>query len=282
MIKFLAKLVLCPIKWVANFVLKLAIVVTILLCLILLAGNFWIPTVVETTLTKMSEFKTSVGNSSGSIFRGRLDLKDFKIKNPNFLFQAEDFVSINNIVIDIDVMSLWKDTIVIEEVILNIDDLSMVTNGNGEDNYTLFVKNLKQAVKVPKEAADKTANTQKHGRKKSILIKNLTLSISTVHAIDERKNSSREYKIDYCNEFHDITDFSKLGLQLVGDLGKFGISIMIDSIISSIPMVPSIATDGIIKIKDVSLDAASKTKDLAEKVGSGIGNQIKLLLKKGK
>jgi uncharacterized protein involved in outer membrane biogenesis len=230
----------------------------------------------------VSGFKTSVGKSNGSIFRGRFDLKDLKMQNPDSLFHSKDFISINNIVTDVNVSSLWKGTIVVEEIILDIGDLTVVTNGEGENNYTVLVKNFEQGGRTTKKEASKTADTDKHSSKKSVLIKNLTLSISTIHVVDECKNLSREYKIDYHKEFHDVTDFAKIEKQLIGDLGKFGISVMIDSIISSIPVVPSIATDGIIKMKDISLDAATKTKDLAGKIGTNISNGIKHLIKKDK
>jgi uncharacterized protein involved in outer membrane biogenesis len=282
MIKFLAMLIVYPVKWVAESVLKLVTIVAILACLILLAGNFWIPTALESILTNMSGFKTSVGKSNGSIFRGRFDLKDFKMQNPDSLFHSKDFISINNIVADVDISSLWKDTIVMKEAVLDINDLTMVTNPEGKNNYTVLIKNFKQEDQTAKKETPKTVDDGKHSLKKSVLIKNLVLSISTVHVIDEHKNSSREYKIDYRKEFHDVSDFTKIEKQLIGDLGKFGISIMIDSIISSIPIVPTVATDGIIKIKDISLDTASKTKDLAGKIGTNISDGIKHLIKKDK
>ncbi|MDR1528276.1 MAG: AsmA family protein [Puniceicoccales bacterium] len=282
MIKIFTTLILCPVKWVVEFILKLIAIAAILICLVFLAGNFWIPTVLEGVLTNMSGFKTSVGKSRGSIFRGRFDLKDLKMQNPDSLFQSKDFVSINNIVTDVNVWSLWKDTIVVEEIVLDIDDLTMVTSGEGESNYTILVKNFKQGNQTAKKEASKKVDTGKHSPKKSVLIKSLTLSISTVHVIDEHKNSSREYKIDYRKEFHNVSDFAKIERQLISDLGKFGISIVIDSIISSIPMVPAAATDGIIKIKDISLDTAGKTKDLAGKIGTNLSDGIKHLIKKDK
>jgi hypothetical protein len=258
MIKFFTTLILYPIKWVVEFILKLVVVAAIFICLILSAGNFWIPTALGSILTNVSGFKTSIGKSNGSIFRGRFDLKDLKMKNPD-LFLSKDFISINNIVTDVNVSSLWKDTIVVEEIVLDVDDLTMVTNGEGESNYTILVKNFGQGDQATLKKESNTSDTEKHSPKKSVLIKNLTLSISTVHVVDERKNLSREYKIDYRKEFHNVTDFAKIGKQLIDDLGKFGIFIIIDSIISSIPIVPTVATDGIIKIKDISLDTATKT-----------------------
>jgi hypothetical protein len=71
-------------------------------------------------------------------------------------------------------------------------------------------------------------------------------------------------------------------MQLVCDFGKFGIPIIIDSVISSIPIIPHIRTDGIIKIKDISLDAVGKTKDLAVKVADDLGTGMKRLFKKDK
>ncbi|MDR2603341.1 MAG: AsmA family protein [Puniceicoccales bacterium] len=282
MIKFFTMMILYPIKWMAEFILKLVIIAVISICLIFSVGNFWIPTALESILTNVSGFKTFVGKSNGSIFRGRFDLKDLKMQNPDSLFHSKDFISINNIVADVDMSSLWKDTIVVEEIVLDIDDLTMVTNGEGENNYTVLIKNFEQEERTAKKESSKMADTREHRLKKSVSIKSLTLSISTVHVIDERKNSSREYKIDYHKEFHNVTDFAKIEKQLIGDLGKFGISIMIDSIISSIPMVPAIASDGIIKIKDISLDTATKTKNFAEKIGTNISDGIKHLIKKDK
>jgi uncharacterized protein involved in outer membrane biogenesis len=266
----------------AEFILKLVTIAAILICLIFLVGNFWIPTVLENVLTNMSGFKISIGKSRGSIFRGRFDLKDLKMKNPDSLFHSKDFISINNIVTDIDISSLWKDTTVVREILLDIDDLTLVTNLEGKNNYNVLVKNFKQKDQTTKKEAPKKTNAEKHRSQKPILIKNLTLSISTVHVIDEHKNLSREYKIYYRKEFHDVTNFAKIEKQLIGDLGKFGISIMIDSIISSIPVIPTAASDGIIKIKDISLDTANKTKNLAGKIGTNIGNEIKHLIKKDK
>jgi uncharacterized protein involved in outer membrane biogenesis len=284
MIKIFTMLTLYLIKWTVEFILKQVVVVAIFICLILPVENCWIPTAPESILTNMSGFKTSVGKSNGSIFRRRFDLKDFKMQHPDSLFHSKDFLSINNIVTDVNVSSLWKDTIVVEEIILDIGDLTVVTNGERENNYTVLVKSFEQGGRTTKreasETASKATDTDKHSSKQSVLIKNLTLSISTIHVVDKCKNLSREYKTDYRKEFHDVTDFTQIEKQLIGDLGKFGISVMIDSIISSIPMVPSIATDRIIKMKDISLDAATKTKDIAGKIGTNISNGINHLTKK--
>jgi hypothetical protein len=210
-------LTLYPIKWTIEFILKLVVVVAIFICPILSVGNFWIPTALESILTNMSGFKTSVGKSNGSIFRRRFDLNDFKMQNPDSLFHSKDFISINNIVTDVNVSSLWKDMIVVEEIILDVGDLTVVTNGEGENNYTVLVNNFEQGGRTTKreasETASKVADTDKHSSKKSVLIKNLTLSISTIHVIDKCKNLSREYEIDYRKEFHDVTDFAKIEKQ---------------------------------------------------------------------
>jgi hypothetical protein len=46
-------------------------------------------------------------------------------------------------------------------------------------------------------------------------------------------------------------------------------------VISFIPLIANVATEGIIKVKDVSLDAANETKDPIVKVSDGIGNEMK-------
>jgi hypothetical protein len=191
MIKIVTMLTLCLIKWTVELILKLVVVVAIFICLILSVGNFWIPTALESILTNMSGFKTSVGKSNGSIFRRRFDLKDFKMQNPDSLFHAKDFISINNSVIDVNVSSLWKGTIVVEEIILEIGDVAVVTNGEGENNYTVLVKNFDQGGRTTKREASETASkgtdTDKHSSKQSVLIKKLTLSISTIHVVDKCK-----------------------------------------------------------------------------------------------
>jgi hypothetical protein len=237
-----------------------------------LAGNFWIPKAAETALAKISDLRAIIGKSEGSIFGGPIDLKDLEIKNPNLTFKKEDFISLNEAVAAFNPISLLKDTIVREEMTLDIDDLTVVTNIDDTTNYSVFSKSLQP---MDKPSTTTQISKTSANKEKSILIKNLILSISTVHIVDERKEFSMEHRIDYRREFHDVRDFKKLGVQLVGDLGKFGIYVMIDSLISSIPIVPNIAIDGIMKIKDISPDTANKTKDVAEKVSSGIGNGIR-------
>lgn len=269
MVQFLGKIFFTPLKWVLKALFRLLVLIVLLVCIAMASSNWWIPQTTSHILTKLSGFKTILSGSHGNLFKGRVDCRDINIYNPKTTFKYDNFIRANSIVVDVDMTSLLKDTIVIEELTIDIDRISMVKDKDGTPNYTLFSQNISQHIPSSKETDTTTNSTSGTSNKKAIFIKKLTIALGKVDNINEKKGASKTYDINYRREFTDISNFSKLGMQLVGDLGKYGLSIIIDSVISSVSDLGGAAIDGINSITNKTLDTAGTA---TKSIGSGLKN----------
>jgi hypothetical protein len=260
-------------------------------CLLLLTGNFWLPKITEIVVGKMSGFEVAVEKSDGSLFRGRIDIEDFKIKNPRPIFKNENFLKFNRLTADIDMGSLVTNEIVVEELAIDIDAISIVKNANGTSNYLLFGKNLLSHFPKDKSSEKKVSSMEKspkskqknstNKKKKSLCLRKFVLSIGTVRIIDEASNSRQEFKANYSREFTNIRDFSSLKIALIADLGRYGLSMLVDPIISTVTGLPNASIDEIIKIKDFPSETVNKVGSAAGSIGDTIGKGVKKLFKRG-
>lgn len=269
MVQFLGKIFFTPLKWVLKALFRLLVLIVLLVCIAMASSNWWIPQTTSHILTKLSGFKTILSGSHGNLFKGRVDCRDINIYNPATTFKYDNFIRANSIVVDVDMTSLLKDTIVIEELTIDIDRISVVKDKDGTPNYTLFSQNISQHIQSSKETDTTTNPTSGTSNKKAIFIKKLTIALGKVDNINEKKGTSKTYNINYRREFTDISNFSKLGMQLVGDLRKYGLSIIIDSVISSVSDLGGAAIDGINSITNKTLDTAGTA---TKSIGSGLKN----------
>lgn len=284
MVRFLGKIFFTPLKWILKALFKLLALIVLLVCIAMACGNWWIPPTTSCVLTKLSGFKTTLSGSHGNLFKGRIDCRDINIHNPKTTFQYDNFIRANSIVADVDMTSLIKDTIVIEELTIDIDAISLVKDKNGTSNYSLFSQNISQFIPSNEKTDTNTKSTSSTSNKKSIFIKKLTIALGKVDNIDEQKGTKKIYTINYRREFTDVSNFSKLGIQLAGDLGKYGLSIIIDSVISSVSDLGGVAVDSVKSIKNTTLDAAgTATKSIEsglKKTGNSVSSGFKKLFGK--
>ncbi|MDR1413822.1 MAG: hypothetical protein LBI56_02705 [Puniceicoccales bacterium] len=279
-----------PILWVGKFLLKAIAVTVAVLCLFLLAGNLWIPKVVKATLGKVSGFNVAIEKSNGAIFRGRVDISKFRIENPKPLFVEPNFLTVNRFVADVSMRSLLSSNIVVDDLVIDVGDITLVKNADGTNNYMLFGNNLLEKFSGEKSSKKKTSAAEKKSKEKgksdseknekSFLIRKFVLSVGTINIVDESSNSTRTFAANYSREFTSISDISAIRGALIADFGKYGLTILIDPIISAITDLPKTSIDGMIKVKDISVETVSKIGDAASNVGSSIGQGVQKLLKK--
>jgi uncharacterized protein involved in outer membrane biogenesis len=229
-------------------------------------------------VTKLLGFPTTIGSSCGALFKGCVDFRDLKIKNPSEVFQDENFVSLNRLSVDVSIPSLNKDAIVFEQFCADISDITIISNTNGI-NGSLFVKTLQNLASAQ---LPKPTSSSKKTEEKSFIIEKFTIGLGTVRFVDESKKTTKEYKINYFREFKNVRDFSELGRQLISDLQKYGLTMILDTVVSSIINLPGVAIEGILnvvdKAKDVPLKAVEKVGDTIGQAGSGVVTGIKKIL----
>jgi hypothetical protein len=272
--------------WVFKLALKLLLIVAAVLCLIMLVGNLWIPKAVEIALSRTFGFDATVGKSSGSLFRGRLVLENCEIRNVALKYGISNSVSVDFLAADVNMRSLMKNTVVVDELVIDVGDITVVKNSENSDSYSLPSNRIltKKSPSNDFHTAESVSDADSTGpatdsekRKKSWLIGKFTLNLGTIHIVDGSKGSSKEFAVNYHREFSNVDSISKLKTQLLDDLGKFGISILLNAVISSISDLPGATVEKVVKLKDASLDAIDKAGDAIEKVGKEIGSGVKKL-----
>jgi hypothetical protein len=235
-------------------------------------------------LGKISGFGVSIEKSNGSAFRGCANISNFRIDNPKDLFENADFLTGNQLIADIDMSSLLKDTIVVEKLVIDIGDIAIVTSASGTKNFLLFSENLLQKFPSGKSSVEKNHKSRRKSsanrQAKPFLIQKFVLSIGTITTIDESSNSTQKLNVNYSREFTNVSNFSSLETALIADFGKYGLAIIIEPIISSITGLPKGSLDGVIKVKDFSMEAVNKVSNVAGNVGGTIGKEVKKLFKK--
>ncbi len=244
----------------------------LLLVIILACGNLWLPRVASWQIRSLTGFDTTIQSSRGSLFRGYVDFRDMSIKNPAKQFNESTFISFNDLGVDIDMTSIFKDTIVFESIVLDIDSITVVKNAEGDHNYSVFIEKISES-KNSKDSGNekrKTATVAKTSEKKKKPEKNFTidklvLSIRSVKTIDESTGTVKEYPIKYRREFSNVSAPSSLVAPLVADLSVYGLGALIQSTIKSIGELPGVEQikDGLTKVKDVSTDTV---KNIGSKV----------------
>jgi hypothetical protein len=262
-------------------VTKSFLLLLLLLCVLFATENFWVPRIVSTAFERCIKFPLTIGRASVSLLRGRFDFKNCAIENPGKPFETKAFANANQLFADINMSDLFKETIGINKVVIDIDDVYVVSAAGGTNNCIMFGKNCaalmansgaKSAMK-PVAKATSDGNTAAKGKK--FQIQKLTVALGSVHIVDESTGVVSEYKIGYRREFANVKNFGKISVEIYKDLQKYSLPFVIDAAISSVFNIPASALSGIIKVKDMSLGIAHKAGDAAKHIGKDIVSGVK-------
>ena len=203
-------------------------------------GNFWVPKVLEMVVRYKSGFDVVIYTSDGSLFSANVDLKDVHINNPRPAFISKNFISFNEVCVDVDVGSIFRDTFVVEKLFLDINCISIVRNTSGVTNIGMFVKNLTVSDEGQNKEQNNVAEVNvEQTRAKQFLIRHAIIKLGTVRIIDDSgAYNEKIYTINYGKELFDIHNVEEIQTILIHDLSKYGVSVLIDSVIDFIFQFP--------------------------------------------
>ncbi|MDR2436446.1 MAG: hypothetical protein LBD33_04040 [Puniceicoccales bacterium] len=264
----LLKILLSPIFWLLRKLAKVALILVIILAVVLASGNFWLPRLAKWHIRSRSGFEANIGSSRGTLFRGRLDFRDFDVSNPKDTFKTSEFFSFNELVTDVNLKSLLTDTVVVDEIVVDIGNVTLVKNADGVYNCQLFLQNMFGVGQSNGKEANSASSDKDVSRKKfckKLRISRIVFAVKAVAIIDESTGSTREYLLNYRREFSNVDDINAIVKPLMADLGKYGLGIFIQSTLDMALHLPCVeqVTGGLIKVKDVS-------QGLMEGVGAGL------------
>lgn len=275
----LLKIITLPIRFVFSICFKLLIIALIFIIFLLATGNFWVPRVLEMVLRSKSGFNVDINSSDGSLFSANVDLRDISIDNPKPMFYNKNFISINEACVDVDVGSVFSDTFVVEKLFLDINCISIVKNSEGNTNIGVFVKNLTESNDTSNnEQINTNEDKAEYAKAKNFLIKHAIIKLGAVRIIDDSDISkSKIYTINYDKELFDIRSVDEIQAILIKDLGKYGIGIVLDSILDFMFQFPGMkhGIKGLNFMKNTSKGVIGGAKEASKGVLKGAQEGIK-------
>lgn len=237
------KIFMWPLRLIGAIFAKILVISIILLIFLLGTGNFWLPKVTELFLRAKSGFNVSIYESDGSLFSANIDFKGLLIENPRDVFSDRNFISFNECAVDIDMNSIFSDTFVVERMVLDIDDITIVKNVDGSSNVSLFIKNItSEKNSGSKSSRDLTVTDEKKSRYNGFVVQEVLIKLGTVHIIDELPVpvERKVYTINYEKELKNVQSLDEIQAVITRDLSRYGVELLLESVTKSIFNLPGL------------------------------------------
>ncbi|MDR0728240.1 MAG: AsmA family protein [Puniceicoccales bacterium] len=284
----------------------LSVAFAILLGLFLVGGvalifpNTWLPFLLERHIENKTGFSFHIDTSRCNLFKGHLEFENILMKNPSARYPVDHALSIEMLEIDIRPSQLWKsfwhnDELLISNLYLDIDDLSIVRNAQGTINFVEYFDALSRE-KDRKSPPDPSAsanngpdNPQDQGNSFSYVsiaepkgqdkkekarwrIEQLTLHLDVLRWKDFKpaKVQEQEFHIFYRHQWIQVTSLDTITSTLLTDFKPYGISLFMQSIFDSLLGLPGIsqAHSGVKLLQSLSKRALSEFKGKFESVST--------------
>jgi hypothetical protein len=234
--------------------------------------NNYASDIVSVAVKKQTGFPVSVGRQNVSLWKGAVEFQNLQIMNPSH-FSDPSFLHFNQFKTKVDLWSLHGERIVINELVLDLDSITVVQPKGGnisQMNVSEFVSGLSgdSAGAVPNQAAAKTPPP--------FIIKKLTIKIGTVKYLDLGKTNPQPevFNLNYDRTFTDVTDVNALRVALAQDFAVHGMYFLAKGFVQSLldSKTYGEAADTIFKTGGQVLDAG-------QKVLQGVGGALNSIFK---
>ncbi len=194
--------------------------------------NNYASDIVSVAVKKQTGFPVSVGQQVVSLWSGAVDFRNLQIMNPSH-FADPSFLHFNEFKTKVDLWSLTGNRIVINELVLDLDSITVVQPKGGnvsQMNVSEFVAGLSgdSAGAAPGQAAARTPPP--------FIIKKLTIKIGTVKYLDLAKSATQPqvYSLNYNRTFTDVTDVNALRVALAKDFAAEGMFFLARGFVQSL------------------------------------------------
>ena len=115
---------------------------------------------VEFAIPKVTQCKTTVGSIHTSFLRGAITINDLAIANPEG-FKTDSVITVGTIHIDVDLSTIFKDKIVVEEVLIDKLQCTYEMKNLTESNITALQANVNAFLPQKTEEEKKAAEQKK-------------------------------------------------------------------------------------------------------------------------
>lgn len=266
-----------------KFLLKpLGILITLVALIILLffgaivSVDLFLPSILSSQVSKRTNYNLSIDSSSISLVRGRVLIEGITLENPTPDFPLKEFITVKEIKVVLRPKSLFSDRIVIEELVIDIDNITFVKDTFGDDNFNTFVSRLEASfgsTSSEKSKSKEALKSDTQTKQKKFLVKNFKLKFNTLTAavVPPLKTNpvTATANLNWDKEFTNVTNENLMEnlSPLIGQLSARALPMLGQLILQSgIEFLP--------KPKDTLKDAGNVLKGAGEAVKEGLEGTI--------
>lgn len=188
-----------------GWLIRGVLVVAVLGVILAAAWTVLLPGVVVSTVQARTGFVLKVDQMSVNPFGGKVSIEGAVVENP-IGWPTHEFITLRRFKVDAELLPLMSHRLVADELILDVEKLSIVRNKEGVSNTEAFRNGL--AKDQSKEESQKTG----------FLIRHLVLKFDRLVLADYSGNKPtiKEYDLKISRDMHNVDSVAKLVSPFVG------------------------------------------------------------------
>jgi hypothetical protein len=205
--------------------LALLLVVLALGCVYLL--ECFGPRIAAERIKAMTGFRLDIASLKLSLVNGSAKIDKLHLRNPEG-WPDEEFITVNSASVNVEPLTmLGGKQRVIDELVLDLGPVSMVTAANGQNNGQVFVEKITEG-QPPAAAEEKKAGKSAP----TFIIKHLVLKTTSIRYVDYRSGSPVTVTIPVrlSIEMRNVTDFRQVQEKLLSKLHRSFLMGMLKSV----------------------------------------------------
>lgn len=209
-----------------NFVFKtlLNLVILIFLFFLCLLGlTLWIapkitPKIIDTWFEGRTGFSTSIQKVNLQFFSPTLNLENITLINPPY-YQNKNFMQIKQFLIRADFFTLWRPQIILNELVINIDKLTLVRTAENSINILEFARHFTKHPGSSPELSNQSQTSSLDKPESRYLIKQLTIQLNSISTVGfPHPEDSQNFTFNHTREFTNVTDIQEVINLLTTDI----------------------------------------------------------------
>ena len=196
-------------------ILGLLFFIVALVAVVLLTINLWLPSVIKMFVEKKSNFPTNIQKSNISLKNGVVDFDGINLKNPKGKYERENFITLKKLTAGVEYNTLTSKQIVIPEITIDIDDLTLEQNKDGKINamelVNAFTGEESEEEKKKEEEEEKKHEQQKKEEEKkeeskSFIIRKLNIRLGTIELYGfSEENAQHVFDLNKSFNFENVS-----------------------------------------------------------------------------
>jgi len=193
-----------------GLLLKVLAALVVVAAIAALAWMLFLPILITDALHERTQFGVAVDSLSADPFTAQMHARGIAIRNPGG-FSLSDFAQVRELSVDADMASIFGKKIVINELVIDIAQLTLVKNKDGKSNAELFQERLWGSLPPAR-------------RSQEYLIRRLMLRFDKLRFLDSSVTPCRvqEYDLHIAQAFENVTNPSQVVLPVLGQATALG------------------------------------------------------------